>query len=269
MARTTQQIKAEIATEWMNSKTIAEIYGFRQGTQFDSYYSKASIESLLLYIAAFCAHTVEAICDAMKSDIDETLQDAVPHRLRWYASKATQWQKGFTLAEGRDTYEDTESDEAQSARIVTHAVATEDSSGDVTVKVAKDEDGTLAPLSDEEREQFTAYMNEVKDAGVRLAVTSKAGDTIHVTAKVLYDPQRTASDVRNDIMAAVRQTVEALPFNGELTAMAIEDAMQTTDGVKVVSECGIDGSTDGRITPDAGWFAWTDDSMTLTLEPYA
>lgn len=269
MARTTEQIKASLETEWMNNPTIASLYGFTPGAQFARTFPAASIESLLLYIVAYCAHVVESAADAVKSDIDATLREMVPHRLRWYAAKALAWQKGYTLPEGSDTYADTMSDEAAEARVVTHAVAVEDASGNVTVKVAKDDGGSLAPLDADERTQLLAYMAEVKDAGVRLSVISQEGDGIHVNATVYYDPQRTSSDVRNDIITAVRECVEALPFNGELTAMAIEDAMQNVDGVKVVNACAIADANDGRVTPAAGWFKWTDESLTITLTPYA
>ena len=55
MARNINDIKSEIAREFMRNEAAAGIYGFEPGAEFGSVFGAASIENILLYVWAVCA----------------------------------------------------------------------------------------------------------------------------------------------------------------------------------------------------------------------
>ena len=75
MARTITEIKATITTEFMGSDVMATIYGFTKNDSFDERFSKVSFESILFYIIAFVAFTIEKLFDTHKQEVSPILPD--------------------------------------------------------------------------------------------------------------------------------------------------------------------------------------------------
>ena len=89
-------------------------------------------------------------------------------------------------------------------------------------------------LDAETEAQLAAYIAEIKDAGVRTALVNIDPDRFNCEADVYYDPMLVAETVESACREAVRNYIENLPFNGEYTNMALVDALQTLDGVRIV-----------------------------------
>lgn len=268
MARTTDEIKKELQTEWMANETLSSLYGFTTGISFTAFYSKVSIESLLLYIVAYCAHTVEVLMDAHKNDVDVEIASIIPHRPLWYRNKALAWQNGDVLPEGEDIYDSINVDK----QTVTYATAYDSpDSSLLIIKVAKGDTGELMPLTAEEMTLFEAYMAEIKDAGVRLSIVSQAGDPFACVMDVLYSAEKEESEVINDVKRAIKEYLNGLPFNGEYSNMALTDAVQSVEGVKVVEfrSASSGSGIDTRFTPAAGYFTYDDDNITINMKAYA
>ena len=117
-----------------------------------------------------------------------------------------------------------------------------------------------------------AYFAEIKDAGVRIDVVNKEGDPFGCEVDIYYDAMLTPETVKTDCEAAIKSYIENLPFNGEYTNMALVDALQGVEGVKVVEFVGA-STTDGaainaRYVPDAGYFRVDTDTLTLNMKVY-
>ena len=244
MARTIDTIKAELTTSWMNNPHLQEAYGFSTGEDFNKRFSRVSIESLLLYIVAASIWTLEKLFDTHTAEVTDYIATMKPHTLRWYVDKAKAFMYGQPLPEliaGSDLYDTTgmTDEDIAAARIITFAACTE-SNATLYMKVAK---AGPTPLKPEEKAAFEAYLREVKDAGVRIDVTSQEGDHLTMDMTIYYNPllMNGSGESKNAQTAgmklveeAIKKYIENIPFNGEFRKNELEDAIQQVEGVVMV-----------------------------------
>lgn len=229
MARSITEIQDEIIAAFAADSTLAGA----------SSTSQTAIWRLITRVVASAIWALEVIFDAFSADLLAQVEALKPHTLRWYQEKAKLFQYGSDLPEDSDDYDNSALDDATIAaqKIVAQAAATEEG-GTVTVKVAKLSAGELAKLSSGEAVAFTSYINEVKDAGVDLAVLNQDGDKLTVTATIYYDPlvlnssgARIDGSAATPVQDAIKAYLKALPFNGMLLRSALFDVLQGVSGV--------------------------------------
>jgi hypothetical protein len=266
MARKISEIKDGIASEFMQSEAAASAYGFVPGASFTSTFSRVSIESILFDVFAFGAWLLENLFDSHRAEVEARIEAILAHRPRWYAEKARAFMLNHALLPDTDRYDTTGMTEDQivAARVVRHAVATEDGNTSIlTIKVAGEADGERGPLTDATAVQLAAYLSEVKDAGVHIELVNLAPDTFNCRVDVWYNPQLSPGDVQQACLAAIVEYIQNLPFNGEYTNMSLVDAVQSVDGVRIVefrsattsnATTPATQSIDARHTPLAGYF---------------
>lgn len=266
MARNISEIKSEMAREFMRNEGAAEIYGFEPGSEFGEVFGAVSIENIFLYVWSVCAWTVEQLVGRHKGEVSAQLEEQIAHRPKWYRDKVLEFMEGKSLEPDSDTYdiEGMTEGEVLAARVVKHAVATESRDSSVlTIKVAGETGGERRPLTPDQERQLKAYISEIKDAGVRIAVVNMEADTFGCTVDVYYNAMHESGSVQSACEAAIREYIENLPFNGEYTNMALVDQLQEVNGVKIVellgsTAQGADESTttriNARLTPKAGYF---------------
>ena len=110
---------------------------------------------------------------------------------------------------------------------------------------------------------------------MRTALVNTDPDRFSCQVEIYYDPMLVAETVETACREAVREYIENLPFNGEYTNMALVDALQAVEGVRIVE---FKGATrvaadetvvvpiDARCVPAAGYFTMED--VQLTLKAY-
>lgn len=276
--RTIEQIKESIAADFMRNEHVAELFAFTPGDSFTAHFSKVSVIGILFYIFAVAAWTLEKLFDTYRGEVDARIEEIIPHRPRWYRDKVLAFMKGKTLVPDTDRY-DTEGmteDAIAAARVVKHAVAAESADASLlTIKVAGEEGDKRCKLDAETETRLKAYIAEIKDAGVRTALVNTDPDRFSCQVEIYYDPMLVAETVEAACREAVREYIENLPFNGEYTNMALVDALQTVEGVRIVE---FKGATrvaadetvvvpiDARCVPAAGYFTMED--VQLTLKAY-
>jgi len=200
----------------------------------------------------------------------------VTHNGSWYADKAEAFQYGYTLVDDTDTYAETDED----AQIIAHA-AVEEVNGTLYMKVAKEGDDGLEPLSTADPDEltpFTTYINKVKDAGVKIVVVSDEGDDLRMTINIYYDPLVLDGNgilLTDSVTEPAKETIVAyikdLPFNGEFVPAHLIDALQETSGVDIPEITSIEsryGTNDysiieGKVIPNAGYLVIADDDLTI------
>ena len=289
MARTVQQIKAELTTAFMADTTLAEKYGFAPGASFDATFSKVSIENLLLYIVAAAIWTHEKLFDAHKAEVEDIISQQKPHTLRWYVNKVRQFREGQSLIEGTDEYDDSSynEDEIAGMQIVHFAAATE-STTTIYIKVATDNGGTKQPLSAEQLAGLQSYIAEVKDAGVRVEIINEAAYHLQLAMTIYYDPMVLNAQGMNihtgdyPVNEAIKSYIENLPFNSEYSNTALTDVLQKVEGVKIpqitsAAESATDVQADFdanpilvKSIPHSGYYVFEKDAKHLTINfiPY-
>ncbi len=276
--RTIDEIKESIAADFMKNETVADLFGFPAGDNFAAHFSKVSVINILFYVFASAAWVSERLFEAHKAEIEARIEEIIPHRARWYKSKVLEFMKDRTLMPDTDRYDTSGmTDEAvEAARAVKYATADESRDASIlTVKVAGEAGGVRCRLSDETETQLAAYLSEIKDAGVRINLVNKEADTFNCSADIYYNAMLLPENVRRDCEAAIRNYIENLPFNGEYSNMALVDALQAVEGVRIVefkqaTASASDTTTlttiDARCTPSAGYFKAGE--ITLTMKAH-
>ncbi len=256
MARTIAEIQQQII-DTKNADTTLSAYVWSD--------SKVAIWRLWTYVVAACIWTLENLFDYHKVEVETIISNQKPHTLKWYVYMAKLFQYGVTLPDDTDTYPTPSTD--PEVVIVQYAAAVE-LSNLVRIKVAKSPSGTLESLSEEELEAFSGYMNRIKDAGVRLQLTSGNPDILKLEVSVFYDPlvlsstgERLDGASTTPVLDAVNVFLSDLPFNGVFVLNHLIAALQNVEGVKigyVVSAQANYGTTpfvpiSVKYTPDAGY----------------
>lgn len=224
-------------------------------------------------IVAIVMNVLEGFFDAHKADITKLMNEQRPHTLRWYSTIIKGFQIGYTLEPGEVDYTTIDED----AMIITQAAATEiEGPSRVRVKVAK---GTtvLTALSTTELTAAREYMKRVKDAGVKVYVTSNGPDGLRLAVDVYYDPlvfnadgERLDGTATTPVMDAMKAYLKALPFNGLLVLERMEDKITAVEGVRIGKITGSqwrygDMAYEAFVVeklPDAGYFELDEDYFT-------
>lgn len=234
MARTIAQIQKSI----IDAKNTDTIIG-SGGTSPLSSTSNVAIWLLWTYIVAVCQWTLENLFDAHKAEVNSIIANQKPHTLQWYVSKAKAFQYGVVLPTDSDAYAIVPPIDP-SVLIVSYAAAVELSSL-IRIKTARLIGGVLAPLSGGQLTSLAAYMNRIKDAGVRLQVTSGNADNLQPALNIFYDPLVIDdSGARIDgtdpapIKSAINIFLDSLPFNGLFILNFLTDTLQAVEGVRIV-----------------------------------
>jgi hypothetical protein len=167
------------------------------------------------------------------------------HKLRWYREKALAFQFGQALVNDEDYYDNTglTIEAVIAMQVIKHAAMTESAEGNLRLKVATEINGELAPLSRVSPDQYTpfvAYMNLIKDAGVKLVIDTLPADKLRLSIDIYYDPlvidltgSRLDGSSVKPVEVSIQQYLKSLPFNGEFIIASLTDKLQSTAGVVV------------------------------------
>lgn len=284
MARTISTIKADLASQFMTNSTMASAYGFTVGDSFDDAFSKVSIESILLYIMAYCAYIVEVLFDTHKTEVNDIIDTMKPHTRNWYETKAKAFLFGYSLVEDEDFYDTNllTDDQITAATVVKYAAAVE-KSGIVYLKIAGGDSDNRTPISDGQKAAFEAYIKEIKDAGVVVYAVNEAPQYFGLDSTIYYDPMVLDStgmkleDGSYPVKEAIEDFIASLKFNGEYRNASLVDVLQDIEGVVIPelaqSKWSNDGETwtaiDAKVTPDSGYFKIYDSShLNITYTAY-
>lgn len=204
--------------------------------------SKVAIWRLWVYIIAVAIWSLEKLFDQHRADIDKRLAELKPHTARWYRNKALAFQYGFDLLTDSDKFNNQgHTEEAiEASKIVKYSAVIESKNeGRLIVKIAGEQGEQLQPITEPQKQAFEAYLQEIKDAGVRLSVVNYQPDVLHLQMKIVYDPLVLDSNGQSIIHAtkpvetAIKSYLKRLPFNGELVLAHLIDALQQAEGVKI------------------------------------
>jgi hypothetical protein len=232
--------------------------------------SNVAIWLLWTYVVAVCQWVLESLFDAHKSEVSGIITAQKPHTVQWYVMMARLFQYGMTLPPDSDAYTMPSTDPL--VVIVKYAAAVE-LTGLLRIKVAKSSGSALAPLSGGELAAFSAYMNRIKDAGVRLQLTSGNADNLQLSLNIFYDPlvldssgARLDGTSVNPVKDAVKAFLGTLPFNGMFVLNFLVKALQDIDGVRIGQIAGAQANYGAtayvpilvEYVPDAGYLALDD-----------
>lgn len=207
--------------------------------------SKTAIWRLWLYIMAYASFVLETLFDVHKSEVFDALNELKPHTKRWYRNKSTAFQYGFDLYEDTDVFKNTGYSDKQIAnsKIIKYAAVTEAiNESRLIIKIATENAAQeLAPIQPNEKQSFDAYIEEIRDAGVKISVINYPPDILRLEIDIYYDPlvldsngvkiiSGTGSGTK-PVETSLKQFMKELKFDGELQLASLVDKLQITDGV--------------------------------------
>lgn len=203
--------------------------------------SRTAIWRLWLDVVAVAIWTHEVLFDLHKQEVVDYIFNMKPHSLKWYANIAKAYQHGHALPADTDKYNNDEftDNEIDEAKVVDYAAVVEAERG-LRIKVASDNGTDLEPLNEEQLDGFIEYMSRVKDAGVKLLITTNDPDSLKISLAIYYDPlvldsegTRLDGSDNEPVQKAVRNYLRNLPFNGIFVLAYLVDALQEVPGVVV------------------------------------
>lgn len=281
MARTITDIKLQMTSSFMHNADVRQLYNIPtniQDNQFETFFSKVSIESILFYIISFAIFTYESIFDTNKNALTSYIDSKRPHTLKWYSDILKKFQNGDSLPVDSETYLIID----ESKQIVKQCNVRE-SVGRLKCKIAKaGPDNSLTNLSPEELDALRTYGSRIKDAGVRLEIVSFPADIVRIDAIIHYDPLvlrsdgTKISDNSQPIKMAIKNHLNALPFDSVFSRMSLVDAIQKAEGV-IVAELklcrakpagGIYYDVESIYIPDSGYMVLDDSLTTINYISY-
>lgn len=204
--------------------------------------SKVAMWRLWVYIISVAIWSLEKLFDLHRTDINKRLTELKPHTARWYRSKALAFQYGFSLSLESDKYNNQwlTDEQIEASKIIKYSAVVESKNeGRLIVKIAGEQGDTLQPITDVQRKSFEAYLQEIKDAGVRLSVVNYQPDVLHLQMKIVYDPLvldsngQSITKATKPVEETIKSYLKRLPFNGELVLAHLIDALQQAEGVKI------------------------------------
>ncbi|MBS2100717.1 hypothetical protein [Carboxylicivirga linearis] len=238
--------------------------------------SKTALWRLTTYVVATAIWMLETLYDELVALVNSILATQKTHNLYWYAEKAKEFQYGYALVPDTDYYETIDED----AQIVSHA-AVDEIAGKLFMKVAKDVNGELAPLSTADPDELTPfeqYILKVKDAGVVVNIVSDVGDDLRLVLDIYYDPL--VLNENGELLTdpgqipaedTIKTFISGLPFNGEFIPANLVDALQATTGIDIPEIRTVDtkyAANDwqpvyGKVVPNAGYLTISDENLTI------
>lgn len=223
MARTLQEIKDQITTSFVDHSFIIETYDLTPGQSFATQFSLVSFENILFDIIAYAIYLLELLFGQHRKEIDTKLYNQKSGRLSWYRFMALQFQYGFDLILDRDEFDNSMATAAQieSSKIIKYAAVIASSiQGVIIVKIAGDNNGVLAPISDSAKDSVVAYFDEIKYAGSTVTVINYKPDRLILSMQIFRDPlvldENGVSILNgnNPVNEAISSFLKELPFNG-------------------------------------------------------
>ncbi len=237
--------------------------------------SKTALWRLTTHVVAVSIWMLEKLFDELVTLVNNLLATQKTHNLYWYAEKAKAFQYGHALVPDTDYYETID----ESTQIVSHA-AVDEINGKLFMKVAKDDNGALAPLTDE-LTSFTQYIYRVKDAGVVVNVISDQGDDLRLVMDIYYDPlvlnengELITDSSQKPAEDTIQKFISELPFNGEFIPANLVDALQQTEGVDIPEILSVETKyaandwqpVHGKVVPNAGYLTIQDENLTINYK---
>jgi hypothetical protein len=192
--------------------------------------SKRAIFRLWAFIVAVAIGIFEQLLDAFKIDVEALIAAAAPGTPTWIQDKVFKFQYSddspqvIQLINLAPKYPVTDA----SLRIVTRCSVTTDVSGNVTVKVAKEEPPQA--LDTPELDALTSYLTAMGVAGITYNCISLEADRIYVKAQVYYSGLF-SSVIKENVTLAIDEYLASIPFNGRVKVSDLESAILAVDGV--------------------------------------
>lgn len=202
--------------------------------------SKVAVYRLYAYVISFSIWALEVVFDNHKKEIDTAIYEQKSGTPRWYRNMSLAFQYGFDLIIDTDQFENAgyNDDQIAESKIIKYCSVKESTeSNRLVIKVASESGETLSPLDTTQIASFTAYLNEIKYAGVKIAVVNNPADklllnmVIYRDVLVIDENGNSILDGGKPVETEIKNYMKSLPFDGELVINDLIEKLRAVTGV--------------------------------------
>ena len=214
-------------TEQIFNEILAEKQNYPELDQLNST-SKVSIWRLWIWIFAFFSKTLWELFEDLKNWVKDYFAKHQAGSLQWWIDqiKAFQYGDQLTFIDGVWKYENIDTEK----QIVKQA-AIEPMGKILLIKVAKEVNGQLTPLSEDEKQALEGYLNKIKFPGQFIQVISENPDQLKINLRIYYNPEIPQAILRQQIEKAINDYLSNIVFNGKFVGTELIDRLQQINGV--------------------------------------
>ena len=236
MAKTLQQISAEIKAAFVANDVLGEAYGLDPALTFDEQFSAVSIEAAIIAVIAYAHYVVERTLDLFRSEIDSRIESSYLCSIPWYYQKVLDYQHGYDLEFNPATYRFDYAQVDESAKIIAFAAVRQKQDAVTMLKIYTNKANNV-PLTEAEHSAFVAYMAKVGAAGIHYEFVNQLPDELQLTLQVIFNPlvlDNTGKRLNADsypVRDSIANYVSGITFGGVLNRTRLIDAIQAADGV--------------------------------------
>lgn len=236
MSRTIAEIKKSMTDAFLRDNNLRKAYDIKDNAVWDNTFSSVSVENILIYIVASCAYVLEKMFEAYRVDIDELVSANIVPTVRWYYTKAKEFQLGDALVYDEKTFGYKYHNIDPTKQVIKYA-AVQDKGNTINVLVAGDVGGHPSVLPPDTLSAFNAYMNQIKIAGILLLVKSLPADKIKISVRVFVNPLlldaggTRISDGKKSVVDGINTYLANIVYGGTFNKTKCVDAIQQVEGV--------------------------------------
>jgi hypothetical protein len=281
MARSTADIKLDITTAFIENDTVISLYGLIPGQSFDQQFSVISLENIIFSIIAFVISFHEKLVEA-------NANNSRPQNQANFRQAILDYHDGLDLVwkDGQFQYDLTGVTDAEERKIIDRCAVLESDDGELVVKIATDNSGSLEPVTLVQQGRIEAYIKKIKVPGIRIRLVNEVADLIKVNLTVYVNPLvidettgrllSTTEEVY-PIKDAIDKYLANLEFDGAFVKSFFITTLQDAEGIELVlvdlcqskfASFPFMNVGAWRI-PEAGYFKINEADLTINYLPYA
>ncbi len=205
--------------------------------------SKVAEWKLWIHIVAIAIHTFELILDQFKSETEQKILETRPGTEKWYEHICYNFQDGFELFYDEETgtmgYKEYNEESRITAVAAVQEVETRTINPEniieidrlIILRVAKNEEGKLAPFTPREKLNFENYINKMKFAGSKTSIISTTADQILYEVTIYYNPTHPYDLIEARTEAALENFNLNQQFGGIIYKARFLEAIMGIDGI--------------------------------------
>lgn len=259
MARTIEQIKADITSKLQTSFTLST--------------SAAAEWRLWVHCTAYCIYMFEVVLDLFKAEMDADAKKEVAGTLTWYNDKCYEFQLGHELVFDQITGLLKYPSIDESTQVIKIASVNVDNYTLFFRVATKNEEGEILPLTDIQLLNFKNYIDAMKFAGTKSQIISTDADLVRYNLTVYYNPTNPVAGVEELVLKALTEFKTSQKFGGVVYRHKMVEAVTNVNGVVAAKLIRLETKSakdneykdiDTLAYLHAGYFNYTEDSI-LTL----
>jgi hypothetical protein len=196
--------------------------------------SVTAIWRLWAYVTATAIFTIETMWDLFRAEIEGIIASQKPGSLIWYRQICLGFKLGVSLTNvnGRLGYP------INDVMPLISQCSVKEAADGLVIKVAKDVNGQLEPLSVVELNSFSSFIAQMKYAGTPVRIVNAPANLLKMNISIYYDPLiikqsgEQITDSKKIVEESILNHLKSLQFDGRLKRSSLVTAIMETKGVQ-------------------------------------